>query len=103
LPSIVTALAYAIGGVLVNIAQALAGRLMIGFGVAVASYTGLDAGLGWLKTSAVANLSALPVGVVGLLGLMKVGVMISIVSSAYVARLTLAGLTSGTIKKWVYN
>lgn len=103
MPSLITALAYAIGGVLVDVATALAGRLMIGFGVAIATYSGLDATLGWLKSSAITNLSALPVNVIGLLGLMKVGVMLSIISSAYVARLTLAGLTSGSIKKWVHK
>lgn len=88
-------------GGLLTIVGSLVGRVIVALGFAAVSYGGISTTLGWLKDSAVAALIGLPPDVVGMLGAMKVGQCISIVSSATVARLLLNGLTSGTVKKWV--
>lgn len=91
----------ALGGVLINIAATVAGRVLIALGIGVVSYTGLDFTLTFLKSQAVSSLTGLPSEVVGLISFMKVGVCISIITSAIAVRATLQGLTGGTVKKWV--
>jgi len=101
MPSLAAVIASAIAGALLNIVASLAGRVLVGLGIAVASYAGLDVGLTFLRDAAFQNLDTLPANILGLLGVLKVGVCISIVASAYVVRLTLSGLASGTVKRWI--
>ena len=74
---------------------------MIGLGISVLTYSGLSTSLDWLKSQALANLGALPSNIINIMALLKVGPCISMVFSAMVVHMTLQGLTSGTIKKWV--
>ena len=92
--------AWALGG-LIAIAPTLVGKVLVGLGIGVATYKGIDTTLGWLKSSAVTALLGLPPQVVGMLSLMKVGSCISMVFSAILIRLALDGLASGALKKWV--
>jgi len=91
----------ALGGVLINIAATVAGRVLIALGIGVVTYTGLDVTMAFLKAQAVGSLSGLPADVIGLISYMKVGVCISIITSAITVRATLMGLTGGSVKKWV--
>lgn len=91
----------AIGGMLINLVGTLVGRVLIALGISVITYTGFSATLDWMKAEAINSLGGLPGEVVGMLGTMKVGVSISIVTSALLARLVLNGLTGDTVKKWV--
>ncbi|MBV7540001.1 DUF2523 domain-containing protein [Acidovorax sp. sic0104] len=91
----------AIGGMLINLAGALVGRVLIALGMAVVTYTGVNASLDALKAQAVQSFTALPAEVFGMLSMMKVGVAISIVTSAIAARMLLDGLTSDTFKRWI--
>lgn len=88
-------------GGLINIAGTLAGQVLIGLGISVMTYTGLDTTMSWLKDQALTSLNGLPVEAIGMLSAMGVGEAINIITSAMTVRLTLDGLTSGTIKKWV--
>lgn len=90
----------AIGGMLINIVGSLVGRVLVALGMAVVTYTGVNASLDALKTQAIQSFAALPPEVFGMLSLMKVGVAISVVTSAIAARLLLDGLTSDTFKRW---
>ena len=90
----------AIGGMLINIVGSLVGRVLVALGIGVVTFTGVNAALDELKVQAVQSFAALPPEVVGMLGMMKVGVSISIVTSAIAARLLLDGLTSDTFKRW---
>ena len=94
-------IASSIGGVLLNIAGSLIGRVLTALGVGVVSYVGVDLTLTYFKNSAVSAFTALPSSIVGLLSLMQVGSCVSMVFSAMLMRLTLQGLTSGSIKSWV--
>jgi hypothetical protein len=91
---------WLLGGFLA-IAPTLVGKILVALGVGVASYTGMDASLGWLKSQAVSSLLGLPVQVVGMLALMRVGSCISMVFSAILIKLALDGMVSGVLKKWV--
>lgn len=93
----------AIGGMLINIAATLVGRVLIALGIAVVTYTGVSASLDALKAQAIQSFTALPPQVLPILGIMKVGVCISIVTSAIAARLLLDGLTGDTFKRWVHK
>lgn len=89
-----------IGG-LVSAAGSLVGRVLIALCIGFVSFKGMDVLLSAIKSSVAGNLSGLPAGVIGLMGLFKVGTMINILWSAVSIRLTLNGLTSGSIKKMV--
>lgn len=73
-------------------AGSIAAQVLIGLGIGVLTYTGMDVSLTYLKGQALAQLSGLPAELVGLLGYMKVGVFLNIVTSAMVARLTMTGV-----------
>lgn len=91
----------ALGGVLINIAATVAGRVLIALGIGVVTYTGLDASTTWLKGQALSSLEGLPADLVALIAFLKVGVCINIITSAIAARFVLEGLTNGSFKKWV--
>lgn len=91
----------AIGGMLLNIVGTLVGRVFIAAGISVITYTGISMTLDGLKANAIAAFTGLPPEVFALMGVLKVGQCISILTSATAARLVLQGLTGDTIKKWV--
>lgn len=91
----------ALGGMLINLVGTLVGRVLVALGLALVTYTGVNATLDFLKNSAVSSLISLPPEMLSIMGVLKVGVCISIVTSAVAARLVLDGLTGGTFKRWV--
>lgn len=90
-----------VGGVFLSIVGSLFQRVLLAAGVGLVTYVGVDASLQFFKTNAVSALQGLPQTIVGILSLMQVGSCVSMVFSAMVMRLTLQGLTSGTMKAWV--
>jgi len=95
-------IAALLGG-LINIAATLAGRVLLALGVGFVTYTGFESGLDYLKSQAISNIQSLPADMVQLIAYLGVGQAISIISSAYVVRFMLNGLTGGAIKKMVYR
>lgn len=93
----------AIGGMLINLVGTIAGRALIALGIGVATYTGVGASLDFLKGQAVSAFGGLPADMLSIIGIMKVGVCISIITSAITARLLLNGLTGDTFKRWVHK
>jgi len=93
----------AIGGMLINLVGTLVGRVLIALGIGVATFTGIQTTLNYLKESAVNSLGALPSEMLGMLSLMKVGVSISIITSAIIAKWIINGLSGDTFKRWIYN
>jgi hypothetical protein len=67
----------------------LASQVLVGLGMGVLTYQGVDISLDYLKGQALSNLAGLPSELLGLLSYMKVGVFINIVTSAMVARMTI--------------
>lgn len=98
LPAIV--IGSIIGG-LVQAAGTLVGRVLVSLGIGYVTYTGVDASFAWVKTQFLTGVSGLPPATVQIMGLMKIGVCVSMLLSALMARMVLAGLTSGSIKKMV--
>lgn len=93
----------AIGGMLINLVGTLAGRILIALGISVITYSGITVTLDFLKSQAIAAFSGLPVEVFSILGILKVGQCISIVTSAIAAKLVIDGLTGDTVKKWIHK
>jgi len=93
----------AIGGMLINLVGTLVGRVLVALGISVITYTGITITLDALKSQAISAFSSLPPEVFGLLGILRVGQCISIVTSAIAAKLVIDGLTGDTMKKWVHK
>ena len=93
----------AIGGMLINLVGTLVGRVLVALGISVVTYTGLTATLDAIKADTVSSFTALPPEMMAIIGLMKVGVCISIVTSAIAARMVINGLTGDTFKRWVHK
>lgn len=93
-------IAALLGG-LVQAAGSMVGRVLISLGVSFVSYAGISTLLSAVQSAMFSNLSALPAGIVGVLGLLKIGTITSIIFSAFTVRMTLSGLTSGAMKKMV--
>lgn len=91
----------AILGWLVEICGTLVGHVLIALGISYFSYKGLDLMLVAAKTQFFGTVGGLGSTVVGLMGLCKLDVCVNMLVSAVLARLTLAGLTSGALKKMV--
>lgn len=89
----------AAGGMLLNVAGSVAGQVLVSLGISVVTYIGVDTALEKLKGDALTALTSLPPDVLSLLSYMKVGVAISIVTSAVAARLGLQGM-NGAIKRF---
>ena len=89
-------IAAIIGNMLLAIAGSIAAQVMVGLGIGVVTYLGVDTAIGWLKSGAVSALLGLPGEVVGMLALMKVGSCVSMVFSALAIRITLSGISSGS-------
>lgn len=91
----------ALGGVLLNITASMVGRILVSLGIGVVAYKGISGSLDFLKSQVVASASGLPADVLGMLSTMKVGVCISIIFSAMLARLLVTGMSGDTVKRWV--
>ena len=88
-------------GGLVEIAGTIVGKVLLSLGIGYVAYSGVDTSLGWCKALFLSGVSGMPADAIGLAGTMKVGVCVSMLLSALAIRLTLAGLTGGTIKRMI--
>lgn len=93
----------AFGGMLINLVGTLSGRVLIALGISVVTYAGITVTLDALKAQAISAFAGLPPDVFGILGVLKVGQCISIVTSAIAAKLVIDGLTGDTFKRWVHK
>lgn len=76
-------------------------QLLLAVGVGVATYTGVDTAMSALHTFFVNQYGGLPANVVGILGKARVDQAANLLLSAVTMRFTLAGLTSGTLRRFV--
>lgn len=76
-------------------------KVLISLGIGYAVFSGVDASITWARDWSINTLQGTGGNTLQVLSAMKIGTCISILSSAYTARLLLDGLTGGTIKKMV--
>ena len=82
----------------------LTGQLLLALGIGVVTTVGVDVGIGAFKSQMLSALQGLPAVSVQVLGLMKVGVCISMLFGALVSRMARKGMQAaagGSIKSWV--
>jgi len=88
-------------GALIQAAGSLVGRVLISLCIGYVAFKGVDTSIGLARDAVIQNISALPLLAVQVCSAAKVGKCISILTSALLARLSLQGLTGGTLKKMV--
>jgi Protein of unknown function (DUF2523) len=77
------------------------GKVLISLGMGYFVFTGIDVSITFARDFLLTKVSGLPTQAIAAAGAMKVGVCISILTSALVARMTLQGLTGGTLRRMV--
>ncbi len=90
----------AIIGGFVSAAGTLIGQAMISIGVGFITYTGFKAFLDEIQALAIDQFDGLPIMILQGAGMMKLDVAISMLFSAYAARLLLQGLTGDKMKRF---
>jgi len=88
-------------GALVQACGTIVGKVLVSLGISYVSYTGIDTSITWARDYLLTGLSALPANAVAVASTMKLGVCVSILTSALVARTVLSGLTGGALKRMV--
>ncbi|HEY9102535.1 DUF2523 domain-containing protein [Chitinimonas sp.] len=83
-----------LGGLLLDLAKPLIGRILLALGIGFIAYKGADAALDAAKGYIRQALNGVPADILAILGLCGVSTAISIVFSAYAAKLGLKGLNS---------
>ncbi|CAH0354786.1 DUF2523 domain-containing protein [Aquabacterium sp. CECT 9606] len=91
----------ALVGALVSAVGTIVGRVLVSLGIAYVTYQGLNASLEWLKSQVASNMGSLPSEALQVLSALQVGAGLSVILSAFAARLVLSGLTSDSLKKMV--
>ncbi len=86
-----------------SILPSLTGQVLVALGIGVITTVGVSAGIGAFKAQMLSSIQGLPAVSVQLLGLMKVGVCVSMLFGALVSRMARKGMQSaagGTLKSW---
>lgn len=89
----------AVWGALIPMLGTMVGRILVSLGIGYVSYTGIDTALSFAKSQFLAGMAGAPAVALQLAGTMKVGVCVSMLLSAVAARLVLAGLVNGALKR----
>lgn len=93
-------IAALIGGI-VSALGTLVGRVLISLGIGYAVFTGVDVSIAFARDLVIAKISSSAGQTVAVASTLKIGVCISMLTSALVTRLTIAGLTGGTMRKMI--
>jgi len=97
------AILAALGGVLINVASSIVGRVMLALGMGAVTYSGLSVTFDWLKDRMTDSLYGIPENILNLFAVMQIGTCLNIIISAVTTKLVMKGLTGGSIKKWVFK
>lgn len=74
-------------------------KILVSMGVGWAMYQGLDVLIQQILMGIKVNLGSLPPEMVGMLGVLKVDKCLNVISSAFLVRLVLKGVTNGMYSK----
>lgn len=86
---------------LLYLTRSFVGRVLVSLGLGVVTYAGMSTSLTFLKSQALSAIGGMGAEAIALMSYMKIGVCISIVTSAIAARMLVTGLQSDTVKRWV--
>ncbi|MEH0165562.1 DUF2523 domain-containing protein [Roseateles microcysteis] len=90
----------ALWGGLIQVLGTLVGKVLVSLGIGYAVFSGVDTSITWARDYVISQISAQHAQTVAAASACKVGVCISILTSALVARLTINGLTGGSLKRF---
>ena len=90
-----------LAGVLVWVASSILARVVVGLGLAVAYYYGLDVALQWAHDQFFVNMALLPPLVLQLAGVLKVGVCIKLLFTTLGIYVSLRGLNAAGFHRWI--
>lgn len=93
-------IAALIGG-LVSALGTVVGRVLISLGLGYAVFTGVDVSITYARDFLLSRIASAGGNVVAVASTLKIGVIISMLTSALITRLALNGLTGGTMRKMV--
>ncbi|WP_432727570.1 DUF2523 domain-containing protein [Variovorax sp. W6] len=82
----------------------LTGQVLLALGIGIATTVGINVGIGAFKSQMLSAIQGLPAVSIQVLGLMKVGVCISMLFGALVSRMARKGMQAaagGSLKSWV--
>lgn len=88
-----------IGGLL-QVLGTLVGRILVSLGIGYAVFSGVDTSITYARDFFLLRVSAMGGNAVSVASSLKVGVCVSIITSALTTRLLLNGLTGGTLKRF---
>ena len=88
-------------GYLVDAMSTFVGRILISLGIGYASYTGFDTLIAGVASDVLAKIDALGPNVRQFIGILQVGTCVSIIMSALTIKLTLMGLKSNVLTRFV--
>lgn len=87
-------------GALIQVLGTMVGKILVSLGIGYAVFTGVDVSIAYARDMFISRLAAQGGNAVAVASSMKVGVCISIITSALTTRLLLNGLTGGTLKRF---
>jgi len=88
-----------IGG-LIQVLGTLVGKVLVSLGIGYAVYSGVDVSIAYARDMFINRISAQGANAVAVASALKVGVCVSIITSAITTRLTINGLTGGALKRF---
>ena len=94
-------LVWAFGGLLLQIAASLVGRVLLALGIGYVTYSGFDVGVTWLLTQIKSNISSMGSDTVSFLAWLWVDKAIGLIFSAYSAALVVKMAGSTKLTKMV--
>jgi len=95
------AIAGALGGVFLSLVAGFVGRVLASLGVSLVSFYGITRALDFLKELIDSSLSGLPAEMLAVMSMLKIGLVLSMLFSAFTGSMLLNGLKSDTFKKMV--
>lgn len=95
------AFGIALWGAFLSMLGTVVGRVLTSLFIAYVSYQGIDTLVGAAKAQLLAAISAQGAVAVQLAGVLQIGTCINIMASSALARITVAGLTSGKLTKMI--
>ena len=92
-------LASIICGALLQVAASLVGRVLLALGMGAVTYTGLNIGLSYFGTTFTNAMGSAGPTLAGMMGVLQLDTCLAIFTAAALAKLAIAGASSGTVKR----
>lgn len=89
----------AIAGALVSVAASLVGRVVMALCLGVVSYVGINAALSYFQDTFTTALGGAGATVAGMCGVLQLDACLAIFTAAALAKLAIAGASSGAVKR----